>query len=125
MIRQTRRKAAIDEFNSKTRVPDTQGDVEYVKIGSVTSKQKNGPIEQRLENLELVHGAEAPRKDNMAQLLVQGLQSRDRDLIQDVLFRDEDAIIASTVRHLPIQALIPLLRELTSLLHVSLPKIPQ
>lgn len=100
-------------------MPDIKGDVEYVKAGAVTNKQKNGPLEQRLENLELVHGTEAPKKDNMAQLLVQGLQSKDRALIQDVLFRDEDAIIASTVRHLPIQALIPLLRELTNLLHVS------
>lgn len=82
-------------------------------------KHSEIPLEERLDNLALASTAssDTPKKDNMAQLLIQGLQSKDKAILQNVLFRTEENIINSTVKNLPIQALVPLLRELTAFLH--------
>jgi len=70
-----------EEFNSRTRVPDTKGEVEYVNNSELPStsetsslrKQRDVPLERRLENLTTAAGVpDAPRKDNLSQLLVQG-----------------------------------------------------
>lgn len=122
LVRQEKKKIATNEFNSKTKVPVGSNDVEY-QVASLTLKRGNKktkevPLEERLENLALVNpqSNDVPKKDNMAQLLLQGLQSKDRNILQSVLFRAEPSVIDVTVKHLPVQALVPLIRELTSIM---------
>lgn len=50
--------------------------------------------------------------DNMVQLLMQGLQSKEKDILNHVLFTKKESVIRNTVAKLPVQAIIPLLREL-------------
>ena len=84
------------------------------------NKKKNeAPLEERLENLALVNpqSNEPPKKDNTAQLLLQGLQSKDKNILQSILIQAEPSVIDVTVKHLPVQALVPLIRELSGLMH--------
>lgn len=122
LVRQDKWKIPINEFNSKTKIPIVSNDVDY-QVPSVTlkrgvKKKIEVPLEERLENLALVNPQlnEIPKKDNMAQLLLQGLQSKDKNILQSVLFQVEKPVIDVTVKHLPVQALVPLIRELSFLM---------
>ncbi|KAK6618932.1 hypothetical protein RUM44_003313 [Polyplax serrata] len=119
LVRQYTKKVPVNEFNSKTKVPIGSNDVDY-QIPGVSLKRGNKkamdvPLEERLENLALVNSQsnEGPKKDNMAHLLLQGLQSKDKNILQSILLRTEQSVIDVTVKHLPVQALVPLIRELT------------
>lgn len=48
--------------------------------------------------------------------MFQGLQSKDKSLLQNVLFRKDEAVISQTVQRLPVQVISPLVRELTALI---------
>lgn len=124
LIRQDKRKPTVDVYNSKIKVPEINNEVEYqiattAPIKRPKGKQLEVPLEDRLDNLALANtiSNEAPKKDNMAQLLIQGLQSKDKTILQNVLFHSEETVINGTVKNLPIQALVPLIKELTILLH--------
>jgi U3 small nucleolar RNA-associated protein 5 len=76
----------------------------------------------RLENLSLNAETSAPDKttskgENMAQLLIQALHSEDKSLLANVLYVKKESVIKNTVSKLPVQAIIPLLKELTKMLH--------
>ena len=78
-------------------------------------------LKDRLENLSLNTETSTPGKtpskgDNMVQLLLQGLQSNERDLLNNVLFIKKESVIINTISKLPVQAIIPLLKELTVML---------
>nr|CAB3267703.1 WD repeat-containing protein 43 [Phallusia mammillata] len=60
-----------------------------------------------------------PCADSFAVLLSQGLQSNDRDVINQVLQHNSDSLIKNTIEQLPISYIIPLLNELTERLHGS------
>ncbi|RWS27075.1 WD repeat-containing protein 43-like protein [Leptotrombidium deliense] len=78
----------------------------------------NLPLNERLKALEpeTINGdkemSETPRADNFVHLLMQGLQSKDRRMLDTVLSRGDVNIITNTVKKLPIEYLSSLLSEL-------------
>ncbi|XP_032664473.1 WD repeat-containing protein 43 [Odontomachus brunneus] len=78
-------------------------------------------LKDRLENLSLNADANTPGRSptkgaNMAQLLIQGLNSKDKNILTTVLFTKNETMIRNTVAKLPAQAIIPLLKELIVML---------
>ncbi|KAG8305638.1 WD repeat-containing protein 43 [Homalodisca vitripennis] len=76
-------------------------------------------MEERLENLALNQPSSSstqPKTEGMAHLLIQGLQSKDKSLLQNVLFRRDEAAITQTVQRLPVQVIGLLVKELSVLL---------
>lgn len=78
-------------------------------------------LKDRLENLSLNADANTPgriptKRANMAQLLIQALNSKDKTILTTVLFTKNETVIRNTVAKLPVQAIIPLLKELTAML---------
>jgi hypothetical protein len=53
-----------------------------------------------------------PRADSMLQLLLQGLNNKDRKILDSVLDRADEELIEKTVRRLPVEAVLPLITEL-------------
>lgn len=53
-----------------------------------------------------------PRTDSVLQLLLQGLNNKDRKILESVLERADDEQINNTVKRLPIEAIVPMLEEL-------------
>lgn len=79
------------------------------------------PMEIRLENLSLKMASNTPgetptKATNMAQLLMQGLHSKDKTILRDVLMRRDETLIQNTVARLPVETIAPLLKELTVML---------
>lgn len=114
---------------SKTRAPVVDGDVSYLTPYTLTAdvkevKRKNQgrfevPMEKRLENLQLnklENGAKVPKVDNVAQLLVQGLHSKDKNIMRSVLSNKDETVVRNTVKRLPMAVIVPLVQELTALI---------
>ncbi|KAI4489590.1 hypothetical protein M0802_010928 [Mischocyttarus mexicanus] len=79
------------------------------------------PLRDRLESLNLNVETNTTNRipsngTNMMQLLMQGLYSMDRTIINNVLLTKNEKIIRSTVAKLPIQAIAPLIKELCTML---------
>jgi len=53
---------------------------------------------------------------NMTQLLMQALNSKDKTILTTVLFTKNETVIRNTIARLPVQAITPLLKELTVML---------
>ena len=60
-----------------------------------------------------------PRTDSMVQLLLQGLHNKDRKILDSVLDRADEELIENTVKKLPVEFVIPLIRELQHYIKVS------
>lgn len=99
-------------------------DVQYLtpQTSSVaTTKRKSEgkmeiPMEKRLENLtlnKLDGNSGVPKVNNMAHLLIQGLHSKDQNILRTVLYKRDNSIVRNTVKRLPVSVLIPLIQELT------------
>ncbi|KAF7990041.1 hypothetical protein HCN44_008715 [Aphidius gifuensis] len=112
-----------DESISKIKAVDTDN-AEYVTSGLTTlnkrTKNSTGsqlPLKDRLENLSLnveninTNGKTPTKVHNMAQLLIQGLNSKDKTILQNVLNNRDERIIKNTIGSLPVQAITPLLKE--------------
>lgn len=72
-------------------------------------------MEKRLENLTINNldgKSKIPKGDNVVQLLIQGLQSKDKNIIRTVLCKKDEELIRNTVKRLPITALVLLIHEL-------------
>jgi len=71
-------------------------------------------LEERLSFLNTTTEIEKglPKSDTLAQLLVQGLQSKDLDILNSVLDRDDERLIENSVRILPVECVLPLLSNL-------------
>jgi len=99
--------------------PTTSDQSKKRKREIVSSNQL--PMEERLNVLaldqEAASASNVPRVQNMANLLIQGLQSDDATLLTKVLTQTSDAVIQSTVASLQIPAIIPLLKELQKRVH--------
>lgn len=120
-----------------------QGDVAKVKTPTVTNdvtvlapentvasgpslkeKRKRKPsvsdmnMEERLNAISINKPEtlkEPPKADTLVRLLTQGLQSDDKNILKSVLGRPtSDTIITNTIKMLPVQAIIPLVKELTN-----------
>ena len=54
--------------------------------------------------------------ENMAKVLVQGLTSKDKTILTNVLLTKNEGVIKDTVARLPVQAILPLIKEITPML---------
>ncbi|XP_058801597.1 WD repeat-containing protein 43 [Phymastichus coffea] len=122
-----------DEVVMKTKSAETEDEnVVYIAPGASeagpslsTKRSKSGtgsqlPLKIRLENLsmneESTPNKAAPKGENLAQLLIQGLHSGDKALLSTVLYVKKESVIKNTVAKLPVQAIVPLIKELTTML---------
>lgn len=128
LIRKDPRRSAKkkDESVKKVVSAETSGNIEYLSpatVNSVSLKRDRDAIdsEQRetmstlLEKMNISSSKE-PTGDALAHLLVQGLNSQDRDILRSVLFTQNERKIKSTVERLPAQAVLPLLKILNNLI---------
>ncbi|XP_052747947.1 WD repeat-containing protein 43 [Galleria mellonella] len=115
-----KRKNETNEVN-KVRTGDTK-DVTYVEpMGGVSRKRPvpggkiEIPMEARLENLALdpKSRSKSAVSQNLTKLLMQGLHSKDKNLILTVLLKDDPAVASQTVAHLPPEYVPLLLEQLT------------
>ena len=53
-----------------------------------------------------------PRTDSLLHLLLQGLNNRDKKILDSILDRADEDLIDTTVRKLPVEGVIPLIQEL-------------
>uniref|UniRef100_A0A6P7GDA3 WD repeat-containing protein 43 n=1 Tax=Diabrotica virgifera virgifera TaxID=50390 RepID=A0A6P7GDA3_DIAVI len=110
--------------STKTITPVVNDSVQYLtpetSVISSTKRKNDGtlevPMEKRLENLSLgkAEGGKVPKADNVAQLLIQGLHSKDKKILRTVLYQKNEEVVRNTVKRLPVTAFVPLLQELAS-----------
>lgn len=120
--------ASRDGVISKVKVPETSENVEYVsQTAAAAIPTKRGkkptsdvPMEERLDNLSLTKqetgSHEPPRSDSLAHLLMQGLHSKDKKILQSVLMKNDPVLISNTVARLSLQCTVPLIKELATLI---------
>lgn len=100
--------------------PNTKNNVEYLNAVSATKKMASKsfdiPMETRLENLSVGGDVQRPNAKNMAQLLVQGLHSKDAGILRLVLRQTDEETIKQTVKRLPPQYVVTLVNELSLLM---------
>ncbi|XP_014283733.1 WD repeat-containing protein 43 [Halyomorpha halys] len=118
MITLTRKDNHLNKVmsNNKT-VKDTNEQAEYVNYGN-RRKQGDVAMEERLGNLSIGNPVISDKYSpyNLSNLLTQGLESKDRALLESVLFRKDPHVIAETVSKLPVSALPPLINQLNSMI---------
>ncbi|XP_068195566.1 WD repeat-containing protein 43 [Antennarius striatus] len=118
-------------INTKSRVlvpglPGHQAPLKGPSQGSEKRKKdsdvKEMSIAERLGEIDLSSvssgkgvpkGTDSLQTDNFAVLLVQGLESRDSNILNKVLQTRKETVIKKTVARLPLPAVLPLLEELT------------
>ncbi|XP_011305211.1 WD repeat-containing protein 43 [Fopius arisanus] len=119
-----------EEALTKVKMVETSdNNIEYLAPGAAASappkRTRAGgsqlPLKDRLENLSLnsdvnTSGKTPSKGANMAQLLLQGLNSKDRNILMNVLYNRDETIIKNTITKLPVQAISPLVKELTNML---------
>uniref|UniRef100_A0A1Q3EY68 Small-subunit processome Utp12 domain-containing protein n=1 Tax=Culex tarsalis TaxID=7177 RepID=A0A1Q3EY68_CULTA len=114
-----------EELQLKTRTPAVdKATVEFlnpVNAGKKALKTVEIPMEDRLENLALtgdggdVKSAGISQK-NMAHLLLQGLHSKDAEILRSVFSRNEPELIQRTAERIPAQYISALLGEISTLM---------
>ncbi|CAN9502593.1 unnamed protein product [Ophioblennius macclurei] len=106
---------------NKILIPGLPGHQAPVK-GSEKRKKgtdtKEMSIAERLGEIDLsaaltVKGTASLQTDNFAVLLVQGLESKDSELLTKVFQTKKETVIKKTVARIPLPAVLPLLEELT------------
>lgn len=115
-----------DNEVSKTKQPIVDGEVHYLTphtLNSVAKRRAEGttevPMEKRLENLQLNKldsSSKVPKANNVAQLLLQGIHSKDKNILRTVLNRRDETVINNTIKRLPMTVIVPLVEELTNLI---------
>ncbi|XP_046400346.1 WD repeat-containing protein 43 [Ischnura elegans] len=138
LVRDLKKKQEKEVSISKVKIPE-QVDANYlsaVQSGSIPGKNRRKhdddkqieaqlPMEERLSNLALlssrkISGNEKPpMAEHSAQLLLQGLHSKDKSILHSIFMKKEcNGIqwIRNTVMRLPVSAVVPLVRELTQLI---------
>ena len=77
----------------------------------------------KIYNIFFFFSSTPPRTDSVLQLLLQGLNNREKKILESVLERADDELINNTVKRLPIEAIVPLLEELQHYIQVNFMKI--
>ncbi|XP_076243474.1 WD repeat-containing protein 43 [Calliopsis andreniformis] len=124
-----RRNKDKKEEISKVKTAVIADNVEYLGPGLLTTSPKRSRnnsgsqllLKDRLENLSLnaetsSEGKTTGTGSNRAQLLIQGLNSKDKTILSNIFLTKNESIIRNTIIKLPVQAIGPLLKELTILL---------
>uniref|UniRef100_A0A6Q2X7D4 Small-subunit processome Utp12 domain-containing protein n=1 Tax=Esox lucius TaxID=8010 RepID=A0A6Q2X7D4_ESOLU len=116
-------KTPIVNSKSKVLLPGLPGHQAPVKAPLGSEKRKKGTdtkemsIEERLGEIGLseggAKGAPSLQTDNFAVLLVQGLESKDANILNKVFQTRKDVLIKKTVSRLPLPAILPLVEEIT------------
>uniref|UniRef100_A0A4W5Q9R3 WD repeat domain 43 n=1 Tax=Hucho hucho TaxID=62062 RepID=A0A4W5Q9R3_9TELE len=115
-------KTPVVNAKSKALVPGLPGHRAPVKAALGSEKRKKATdmsIEERLGEIDLslekggVKGTPSLQTDNFAVLLVQGLESKDANILNNVFQTRKDILIKKTVSRLPIPAVLPLVEEIT------------
>uniref|UniRef100_A0A8D8HWA7 WD repeat-containing protein 43 n=1 Tax=Culex pipiens TaxID=7175 RepID=A0A8D8HWA7_CULPI len=115
-----------EELQLKTRTPTVESaSVEFlnpVNAGKKALKTVEIPMEDRLENLALTgDGGDGGKtsgisQKNMAHLLLQGLHSKDAEILRSVFGRNEPELIQRTAERIPAQYISALLGEISTLM---------
>lgn len=84
------------------------------KLDEPKKKDTVQSLEERLAVLDSSFKQGPPEVNNLSQLLVQGLRSKDTTIIRSVIDRDNPEIIENTVRSLPVKHVATLLSVLSS-----------
>jgi len=82
--------------NSESGKTEAMSVADRIKLLSHDQNQKSTP----------------PRTDSVLQLLLQGLNSKDKRILESVLERADEDLITDTVKRLPLEAVLPLLETL-------------
>ena len=89
--------------NSESGKTDAMSVADRIKLLSHDQNQKSTP----------------PRTDSVLQLLLQGLNSKDKRILESVLERVDEELINDTVKRLPLEAILPLLETLHHYIQVG------
>ncbi|XP_076155666.1 WD repeat-containing protein 43 [Alosa pseudoharengus] len=118
----------VNEKKSKVLIPGLPGHqapLKSAKQSSQPEKRKKGTptemtIEERLEQVELSAAGKGGEKgistlqtDSYAVLLVQGLESKDKNILNRIFQIRKEMLIRNTVSRVPLPAILPLLEELS------------
>ncbi|CAL1265776.1 unnamed protein product [Larinioides sclopetarius] len=117
----------------KMLAPGHMIDVTLTENTSRKRKQKNVdirelPMEERLKALDLsttpknLTEEPAIKSDSMVHLLLQGLQSKDNSMLSTVLQCGDKIIIQNTLKRLPLQSILLVLKELYERLNKQEPR---
>ncbi|VVC26142.1 WD40/YVTN repeat-like-containing domain,Small-subunit processome, Utp12,WD40 repeat,WD40-repeat- [Cinara cedri] len=80
------------------------------------NRSSNLPLETRLQNMsEEIETTVQTKGESIVHLLVQGLRSNDKNLLESALFVKDDRTIDNTVSRLPLQSIIMLVHKLIRL----------
>lgn len=109
----------------KTKTPLVE-DAEYlnpVNANKKSVKKVEIPMEVRLENLSLLPDRSGTKtksgQKNMIHLLVQGLHSKDADLLRLVFSNNDPEVIQQTIQRMPSQYVSALLNELSHMMQMK------
>nr|XP_042899454.1 WD repeat-containing protein 43 isoform X2 [Parasteatoda tepidariorum] len=120
--------------NVKLLVPGHMTNLSFLESSSKKRKKKNLdikelPMEERLKALdlkkspnEISENEAAVKSDSMVHLLLQGLQSRDNNMLNTVFGCSNELVIMNTIERLPIQSIFSLLEVLFIRLHKLNPR---
>jgi len=85
-------------------------------IGLKNSRTSNLPLETRLQNMsEKIENTVQIKGESIVHLLIQGLRSNDKNLLESALFVKDDRTIDNTVSRLPLQSIVKLVHKLIRL----------
>lgn len=80
------------------------------------NRSSNLPLETRLQNMsEEIENTVQTKGESIVHLLIQGLRSNDKHLLESALFVKDDRTIDNTVSRLPLQSIVMLIRKLIRL----------
>lgn len=80
------------------------------------NRSSNLPLETRLQNMsEEIENTVQTKGESIVHLLIQGLRSNDKNLLESALFVKDERTIDNTVSRLPLQSIIMLVRKLICL----------
>ena len=107
-----------ESFKKKTALVDEAEYLDPVLASKKALKTIEIPMESRLENLSLTSGGgqQKPNAKNMAQLLIQGLHSKDASILKLVFSKCDEESIKITLQKLPPQYVSSLLNEISLLM---------
>jgi len=88
--------------------------------GEVTMEEKLSAVKAMTSQIGV---QEFTADKGLSHLLVQGLQSMDATILDNVLFNEDKAVVHRTVGQLPLQAIVPFLEELNRRIRLGGPKI--